>query len=213
LTASLARVAALEPDLTVITGDFISYRNPEQIDEAAQVLEHLAPGSLGCAAVLGNHDYGRKWAQPEVADRLTRRLSDLGISVLRNASRSFGGLNITGLDDLWGLNFEPGPALASIDRGAANLVLCHNPDAVDLPVFANYRGWILSGHTHGGQCKPPFLPPPLLPVMNRRYTSGAFGVGQGRWLYINRGLGHLLRVRFNARPEVTCFRLTREVAA
>ena len=46
----------------------------------------------------------------------------------------------------------------------------------------------MSGHTHGGQCKPPFLPP----VVNRRYTSGAFDLGDGRSLYINRGLGHLL---------------------
>jgi predicted MPP superfamily phosphohydrolase len=31
----------------------------------------------------------------------------------------------------------------------------------------------------------------------------------GRTLYINRGLGHLLRVRFNVRPEVTLFELAR----
>ena len=27
------------------------------------------------------------------------------------------------------------------------------------------------------------------------------------WRYINRGLGYLRRVRFNARPEITVFRL------
>ena len=69
------------------------------------------------------------------------------------------------------------------------------------------RGWILSGHTHGGQCKPPFLPPPIIPVKNKRYTAGEFDLGDGRPLYINRGLGHLIRARFNARPEVTVFRL------
>jgi predicted MPP superfamily phosphohydrolase len=44
-------------------------------------------------------------------------------------------------------------------------------------------------------------------VENKRYTSGEFDLGDGRSLYINRGLGHLLRVRFNARPEITLFRL------
>jgi predicted MPP superfamily phosphohydrolase len=208
IIAALNRAAMLEPDLTVITGDFVSYRSPEHIDEVARVLKNLAPGSLGCAAILGNHDYGRAWSQTEVADSLSRKLLDLGIRVLRNASQSFNGLNIIGLDDLWGPHFNARTALANIDRDAANLVLCHNPDAVDLPAFANFQGWVLSGHTHGGQCKPPFLPPPLLPVRNRRYTSGAFDLGDGRWLYVNRGLGHLLRVRFNARPEITCFRLT-----
>lgn len=79
----------------------------------------------------------------------------------------------------------------------------------DRPAWGDYRGWILAGHTHGGQCKPPFLPPPLLPVKNRRYTAGAFALSRGRRMYINRGVGHLLRVRFNARPEVTVFRLMR----
>jgi uncharacterized protein len=66
---------------------------------------------------------------------------------------------------------------------------------------------VLSGHTHGGQCKPPFLPPPLLPVENRRYTSGVFELSRHRMLYISRGIGHLLQVRINARPEVTLFEL------
>jgi predicted MPP superfamily phosphohydrolase len=46
-----------------------------------------------------------------------------------------------------------------------------------------------------------------LSVRNRRYTCGEFDVGHGRRLYINRGLGHALRVRFNVRPEITVFRL------
>ena len=74
-------------------------------------------------------------------------------------------------------------------------------------MWGGYRGWTLSSRTHGGPCEPPFLPPPLLPVVNRRYTSGAFDLGDGRSLYINCGLGHLKRVRFNVRPEITLFRL------
>ena len=57
--------------------------------------------------------------------------------------------------------------------------------------------------------RPPFLPPPLLPVKNRRYTAGEFALDGGRRLYINRGLGHLMKVRFNVRPEVTLFHLAR----
>jgi hypothetical protein len=40
-------------------------------------------------------------------------------------------------------------------------------------------------------------------------TAGAFEVGPGRTLYVNRGLGHLTRVRFNVRPEITLFELAR----
>ncbi|MDO8986794.1 MAG: phosphoesterase, partial [Coriobacteriia bacterium] len=49
--------------------------------------------------------------------------------------------------------------------------------------------------------------PPQLPVENRRYTSGEFDMGDGRYLYINRGLGFLRQMRFNARPEITVFEL------
>src|SRR4051794_37384578 len=109
------------------------------------------------------------------------------------------------------------PALQSRPgtRGAGkccstSIALCHNPDGADEPVWSSYQGWILSGHTHGGQCKPPFLPPPELPVRNRRYTSGEFALSGDRHMYISRGVGHLLHVRFNARPEVPIFRLQAE---
>ena len=65
----------------------------------------------------------------------------------------------------------------------------------------------VAGHTHGGQCKPPFLAPPLLPVRNRHYSSGKIALSGGRRMYISRGVGHLMRVRFNARPEITVFKL------
>lgn len=44
-------------------------------------------------------------------------------------------------------------------------------------------------------------------MRNTRYTSGEIPLAEGRRLYINRGLGHLLQVRFNVRPEITAFTL------
>ncbi|MBN9517927.1 metallophosphoesterase [bacterium] len=207
LVAALRHLSALRPDLVALTGDFVSAVGTERVDEAARVLEHLSPPPLGCYAVLGNHDYGERWCHPKVADRLASRLTDIGVHVLRNASRDVSGLTLVGLDDLWGTNFHPEALLRGLDPAAPAVVLCHNPDAVDLNVWGKYQGWVLSGHTHGGQCKSPFLPPPLLPVFNKRYTAGEFDLGDGRRLYINRGLGHLLPVRFNVRPEITLFRL------
>lgn len=64
-----------------------------------------------------------------------------------------------GLDDLWSPRFDPVELLAQRGGDASTIVLCHNPDAADHAVWDRYQGWILAGHTHGGQCKPPFLPP------------------------------------------------------
>ncbi len=192
-------------DVLLLCGDVTDYGLPE---EAHVLARELTAARVPVLAVLGNHDYGMPACCEEAADRLAAGMRDLGIDVLRNQARSVAGLTVAGLDDYWGPYFAPRGVLASLDPGRANLVLCHNPDVADEPVWSGYRGWILCGHTHGGQCKPPFLPPPLLPVRNKRYTAGEIPLANGRCLYINRGLGHLIRVRFNVRPEITAFSLT-----
>ena len=200
------RVAELRPDIVVMTGDFISH-HAGSLDQVRAIYPRFPKGRLATVAVLGNHDYGPAWSHPEIAQPIVDLLLSLGITVLRNDVREVEGLQIAGLDDLWADQFRPDQPLRRLDLRRAALVLSHNPDTVDLPVWEGYEGWILSGHTHGGQCKPPFLPPPLLPVRNRRYTAGEFALDGNRRLYISRGVGHLLQVRFNVRPEVTAFEL------
>jgi uncharacterized protein len=201
-----ARVASLQPDIVAITGDLVSH-HPGMFEQMARIYRRFPCGRLATVGILGNHDYGAGWSHPEVAARVAAIAGDCGITVLRNELHTVEGLQIAGFDDFWAGRFEPGPILARLDPRRAALVLSHNPDTADLPVWDGYEGWILSGHTHGGQCKPPFLPPPLLPVRNRTYTSGEFALSGNRRMYINRGVGHLLRVRFSVRPEVTLFEL------
>jgi predicted MPP superfamily phosphohydrolase len=209
LTRTFEAVAACRPDLIVITGDFVSYSRPEHLEHLRRVIEHVPQGRLGTFGVLGNHDYGRDWKELPVADSVAGIAERAGVTMLRNQSQIVSGLQIVGMDDFWSPRFELSRTLAERDRAAASVVLCHNPDGADEAGWDDYDGWILAGHTHGGQCKAPFLPPPLLPVKNRRYTAGEFALDGGRRLYINRGLGHLLKVRFNVRPEVTLFHLAR----
>ena len=209
---ALEKVAEMDPDFIVYTGDFITYESNQQIDQLHDVFSHAPHGKLGTAAILGNHDYGQNWSMPEVAQSVLEVLQNYRIPVLRNQEISLNGLNIIGLDDLWATNYDPEPVLNSIDSSLPSIVLCHNPDVADKPVWAGYKGWILSGHTHGGQVKPPFLPPPVLPVQNPAYTSGIFDLKDGRILYINRALGNLWPVRFNVRPEITVFTLSNRSA-
>lgn len=204
---ALSRVQQLSPDFVVCTGDWITFRSQNQFEQLRRVLAHMPHGRLGTVGILGNHDYGLGWHRVDVAEQVVGIASDAGVTILRNEAVSIAGLQFLGIDDFWGPRFDPAPLLAQKGRDDSTIVLCHNPDAADQPVWGDYQGWILAGHTHGGQCKPPFLPPPQLPVVNKRYTGGEFALSGNRRLYISRGVGHLLRVRFNVRPEIPVFRL------
>jgi len=199
-------ITDLHPDIVIFTGDFITY-HPEVFTQFPSVYKFFPTGRLATLAILGNHDYGPEWSHPDVADRIVQTVQLYGVTVLRNEVVDVSGLQIAGFDDWWGNQFQAEPVWAALNPNGAMLALSHNPDTVDLPVWQNYQGWILAGHTHGGQCKPPFLPPPILPVSNQRYTAGEFVLSGNRQMYISRGVGHLLPVRFNVRPEVTVFEL------
>jgi predicted MPP superfamily phosphohydrolase len=203
---TFARVRALEPAVVAYTGDFVSYER-DTVEHAGRIYRDAPRGRIATVGVLGNHDYGPNWSDPEVATELADVFGRLGITILRNELTEIDGLQIVGLDDLWGGRFDTARGFASLDAGKPALALSHNPDTADLPGWDCFRGYILSGHTHGGQCKAPFLPPPIVPVKNRRYTSGEFELSGDRRMYISRGVGHVLRVRFNVRPEVTVFEL------
>jgi len=231
LIETLDRARELAPDFVAFTGDFVTYRSATVFQELARVLGHAPNGRLGTVASLGNHDYGFGWRHIEVADEISRVAGGAGIRVLRNEVATIEGIQFAGLADVWSPEFgmygvrgrgpsvspnqttpegqEALAAVRAIVPKQPTVVLSHNPDVQDLPMWDGVRAWVLAGHTHGGQIKPPFLPPPVLPVRNKRYVAGEVSVAPGRTLYINRGLGHLIQARFNVRPELTLFTLRR----
>ncbi len=205
---SFKKAKEFNPDFVVYTGDYVSiYKDEVQYDKLEDTLNIIVKGKIATIGILGNHDYGKNWSQITVADKISEKLTSKGIQLLRNESAEVNGIDFIGFDDYWGLNFNPEKALNSFDKSKANILLCHNPDVCDLDVWGEYNSWILSGHTHGGQVKPPFLQPPMLPVKNKKYSAGQYELSNDRTLYINRALGHLWQVRFNVRPEITIFEL------
>ncbi len=207
---SFEEAKAFKPDFVVYTGDYLTmHKNKPMYPEIKEVFSHAVTGKLATVGILGNHDYGIHWAEKEVGDRITEILETNGITVLKNESRNFAGLEIIGFEDFWSPFFDAPKAMKNYDPSKATIILCHNPEPCDLDIWNDYQGWILAGHTHGGQCKPPFLPPPVVPVGNKRYTAGVIPLENSRTLYINRALGHLWQVRFNVRPEITIFTLER----
>ena len=87
------------------------------------------------------------------------------------------------------------------------ILLAHEPDFADRVAADGRVALQLSGHSHGGQVRLPFIGAPMLPHLGRKYPYGLRRVGS-MWLYTNRGVGVIAPpVRFNCRPEVTLLTL------
>lgn len=202
----LREVAALEPDLLLVTGDFMTCIYGERVSSTVEVMREIA-GVAPIYSVLGNHDYGRGVYRPKTADALTSGLESAGIRVLRNAVEDCNGLQIAGMDDLWVRRCRVKQTIDQLDLTKPAIAMCHNPDSVDQHGWGDYQGWILAGHTHGGQCRLPGHGAIYAPIKNYDYMAGRVDLENGRTLYVNRGLGYKKRIRFMTRPEVTIFTL------
>lgn len=195
-------VNQLNPDMVVLTGDYVS-RSARYADPCAQVLSSLH-ARLGVFAILGNHDH---WTD---ADSVADALQSQGIQVLRNAAvpieHNQARLWLAGVDDVWTKNADLDVALRQVPRDEATILLAHEPDYAD--EAARYPVDLqLSGHSHGGQVRIPFVGALILPHLGVKYPIGLNQVGSLQ-IYTNRGIGLIgPPVRLNCRPEVTMLRL------
>ena len=215
----IARVTnALKPDLIVLLGDYVSgihrFKTTEiEIGDWARALSKLeAP--LGTFAVLGNHDW---WENPE---GVRQGLVSNGIPVLENEARKLKASNgtefwLAGLGDQLaygnprtgyrGVHDLP-KTLRAITNDAPAILLAHEPDI--FPEVPERFSLTLSGHTHGGQVRFPFIGAPVVPSRyGQRYAYGHI-VEEKRHLVVSGGLGcTFLPVRFGSPPEIVVLEL------
>jgi uncharacterized protein len=199
IRAAVRQAAAWEPDLVVLTGDYVRWDAADALP-LARLLSPLRP-RLGMLAILGNHDY-------ENPERLVRTLTETaGIRLLRNASVELApGLFVSGIEDTWRGVPDPGTALQGVPGDAALLFLTHNP--VGVRFVQNRACLALAGHTHGGQICVPGLSPHFPPGMEGFDRIAGWGTYGGARLYISRGIGcTAYPVRLNCPPEVSLFTL------
>ncbi|MGE8378204.1 MAG: metallophosphoesterase, partial [Sphingobacterium sp.] len=133
---NFAKVGITHPDIIVYTGDFVRLvDNALPLHDLDEVMQLAPKGKLQTLAILGNHDYGRAFKDSTAADSITTLLKKYHITVLRNESVNINGLQLYGMDDYWGTNFDPVKTMQNYNRNQASLVLCHNPDVADLDVW------------------------------------------------------------------------------
>jgi uncharacterized protein len=196
-----------KPDLLLITGDFVIGHDAADISQ--QSVQDLIAGlsRLGASfptfAVLGNHDY---WTDVETVRHI---LSSTGITELTNTvvtlRRDEESLHLCGVDDIWEGDVRLDDVIAQLSGDGAAILLAHEPDFADTSAASGRFDLQLSGHTHGGQVVLPFVGPPILPYLGRKYPSGLYKVRE-MFQYTNRGIGMArLPLRINCPPEITVF--------
>jgi predicted MPP superfamily phosphohydrolase len=204
----------LQPDLIVLTGDFVTSpmnqsrkwgiskeakAKAKAIEPCVQLLSKLLP-RFQILAVVGNHDACTD------APRITDALQSSGISVLTNRAISLERVGkrlwLAGVDDVLDGVPDLDRALAEIPPTEPVVLLAHEPDWADH--VAKYPVDLqLSGHSHGGQIRIPLIGAPYLPEMGRKYPRGLRQLGS-LFLYTNCGIGTIrIPMRLDCPPEIT----------
>ena len=130
-----------------------------------------------------------------------------------NANTTFrrgpDAIQLAGIDDWSWAGADWARALYGTSRKIPTVLLSHQPIVLDQDE-AQTVSLILSGHTHGGQIKLPFIGAPArFATQDLKYANGLFKRGQTQ-LYVSRGTGVIgLPVRLGVRPEVAVLRLRR----
>ncbi|MCU0666217.1 MAG: metallophosphoesterase [Candidatus Omnitrophica bacterium] len=208
-----AQIQDIDSDFTIISGDMID--DNRGIGACAHYLGLLKP-RYGVLAGYGNHDrhslglkeflffpFLRRLKENNIS-LLRRELENKGINVLDNVYQKFcvNGvrLDITGIEGPFGYdrlkiwrNFDKEISslrefVSRMDKDSYKIVISHLPD-----IMENLKGLdmqlMLSGHTHGGQIRLPFIGPLVtISSFQRKYNRGLFKFGD-TYLHVNSGLG------------------------
>lgn len=209
----LARVAALAPDLILLTGDYLnlSFVHDEvALAEARQFLRQLRV-PFGVYAVTGSPPVD----PPSVAEALfdgldnVRWLRDEHVALNVRGQRLYvAGVTCRHVLDVDADRLQA--VLADIPPQAFTVVLYHSPDL--MPEMVEFSvDLYLAGHTHGGQIRLPFFGALVTSSeYGKRYEMGLYREGETH-LYVARGLGMegkgAPRARFLCPPEIVLWTL------
>lgn len=193
-----------EPDLVAIAGDYVTDTVMLDSRELSNALSRIEAKD-GVVGVLGNHDY-------QADQRMVRRLiHQSGIVELANdvhtVRRGDGALHVAGVDNFRQRKARLDLVLEKLPEEGAAILLAHEPDFADVSAATGRFDLQLSGHSHGGQVRLPFVGPVVRPLYGMMYPDGLYEL-DGMLQYTNRGLGLLgPHLRFNCRPEITILTL------
>lgn len=205
---------AENPNMIAITGDLIdsNHTNLEAALSFAQQAVKIAP----CYFVTGNHE---AWIGSQY-EELKTSLENAGVTVFQDEAieLNYGDecIQLIGLNDpdfserdsfLSESILEAKLSQINISNGFT-ILLSHRPEYFNI-YQNNNIDLVLSGHTHGGQFRLPFLGGVIAPGQGLfpKYDAGAY-TENGTTMIVSRGIGNsIIPVRINNPPEIVLIEL------
>lgn len=184
------RAVKADPDIVLLTGDFLTMESHGARVALARGLAPLAALKGRVFACRGNHDH-------EAPDTVADALADIGATLLIDDARTLeteaGPVQIVGID--FHFRERARKTIAACEKhprieGALRIVMLHDPGAF-VHVPDGEADLVFSGHTHGGQLGLVGigLPYTVVSAFSKVPDHGLWALGRNR-LYVHRGTGH-----------------------
>lgn len=196
------------PDIIVFTGDLIEDNvtlSDKDINNIVSILGKL-DAKIKIYTIKGNHDYHNDYYD-KIIDKLNWTNLNNTYDIIYNNSNI--PIIMVGIDDLSQGKPDYKNAfsyLNEINDKYYTIILTHEPDSVNN--FKNYDfDLVLSGHSHLGQVRIPFLGAIYTPVGAKMYYDEHYVIDNYD-MYISGGIGtSLIKVRLFNRPSFNLYRL------
>lgn len=196
LTRIIEQTNALNPDMVVITGDFIDGIGPVNKKTVAPLRKINADTFF----VMGNHE---RYGDP---DRFETLMAETGVTMLRDKIIEYRGIQLVGADYPERDNQKDTPYLRglSVKKEMPSILLYHQPSGIEYAESAGINLQV-SGHTHNGQ----LFPFNLLAKIFFPYINGLYRINS-MYLYVSPGTGTWgPPMRLGSQNEITLINLVR----
>lgn len=211
LSKVVDKIKLINPDLVVFTGDLID----KDTDITDKVIKDLINelkkinSKYGKYAVKGNHDYNSD-SFIEIMENSEFNLLDNSYDLIYNSKNE--SIMILGLSSSIKTEIDYDKALSYFKDDNANkeifsIALMHEPDNIDELIKYNSIDLVLSGHSHGGQIRLPFIGPLTKIKGATKYYEEYYKISNSD-LYISFGLGTTTYpFRLFNKPSINFYRM------
>lgn len=191
------RLCDLNGDIYIFGGDLFGEKTYKYFNNE-DLYECFLPLKNKCMlAVYGNHEY-RKEKSPDMSVKWKLDLfNSMGCIVLKNQAYEFHkngeSLTIYGMNDYTYNNCQ-------LPDKKYDLIICHEGDILN----KLDDQIMISGHTHAGQIRLPFIPIYYRPVNGKKYTYGLYKENNNQ-IIVSSGIGYgTIKLRLFAPREIVC---------